>query len=111
EGGLVNMIAFGRSEDDLLDVLRHPQTLVGSDGLAVDPHGLREVDRGLWLIRRRLRGDWRRVARSAISAEVHRLVRAAWPLLPGSSCTAHRIQAPSAAVSHDRRGRPAGSPA
>jgi N-acyl-D-amino-acid deacylase len=39
EGGLVNMIAFGRSEDDLQAVLRHPETLIGSDGLAVDPHG------------------------------------------------------------------------
>jgi N-acyl-D-aspartate/D-glutamate deacylase len=39
EDGLVNMIAFGRSEDDLVAVLRHPQTLIGSDGLAVDPHG------------------------------------------------------------------------
>lgn len=39
EAGLVNMIAFGRSEDDLLAVLRHPDTLIGSDGLAVDPHG------------------------------------------------------------------------
>ena len=27
EAGLVNMIAFGRSEDDLRDVLRHPATL------------------------------------------------------------------------------------
>jgi N-acyl-D-amino-acid deacylase len=39
EDGLVNMIAFGRSEDDLHDVLRHPETLIGSDGLAVDPRG------------------------------------------------------------------------
>jgi N-acyl-D-aspartate/D-glutamate deacylase len=39
ENGLVNMIAFGRSEDDLQTVLRHPQTLIGSDGLAVDPGG------------------------------------------------------------------------
>ncbi len=39
EQGLVNMIAFGRSEDDLLAVLRHPETLIGSDGLAVDPDG------------------------------------------------------------------------
>jgi N-acyl-D-amino-acid deacylase len=39
EDGMVNMIAFGRSEDDLRDVLQHPQTLIGSDGLAVDPHG------------------------------------------------------------------------
>jgi N-acyl-D-amino-acid deacylase len=39
ENGLVNMIAFGRSEADLQAVLRHPDTLIGSDGLAVDPHG------------------------------------------------------------------------
>jgi N-acyl-D-amino-acid deacylase len=39
EHGLVNMIAFGRSEDDLQAVLRHPETLIGSDGLAVDPEG------------------------------------------------------------------------
>ncbi len=39
EHGLVNMIAFGRSEDDLLAVLRHSETLIGSDGLAVDPAG------------------------------------------------------------------------
>jgi N-acyl-D-aspartate/D-glutamate deacylase len=39
EHGLVNMIAFGRSEDDLRAILQHPETLIGSDGLAVDPHG------------------------------------------------------------------------
>jgi N-acyl-D-amino-acid deacylase len=39
EEGLVNMIAFGRSEDDLQAVLRHPATMIGSDGLAVDPLG------------------------------------------------------------------------
>jgi N-acyl-D-amino-acid deacylase len=39
EQGLVNMIAFGRSEDDLQAVLQHPDTMIGSDGLAVDPHG------------------------------------------------------------------------
>jgi N-acyl-D-amino-acid deacylase len=39
EDGLINMIAFGRSEDDLQTVLRHPDTLIGSDGLAVDPQG------------------------------------------------------------------------
>jgi N-acyl-D-aspartate/D-glutamate deacylase len=39
EDGLINMIAFGRSEDDLQAVLQHPDTLIGSDGLAVDPHG------------------------------------------------------------------------
>jgi N-acyl-D-amino-acid deacylase len=39
EEGLVNMIAFGRSDADLEAVLRHPDTLIGSDGLAVDPAG------------------------------------------------------------------------
>ena len=39
EDGLINMIAFGRSDADLETVLRHPDTLIGSDGLAVDPHG------------------------------------------------------------------------
>jgi N-acyl-D-aspartate/D-glutamate deacylase len=39
EEGLVNMIAFGRSDDDLHAVLRHPETLIGSDGLSVDPDG------------------------------------------------------------------------
>jgi N-acyl-D-amino-acid deacylase len=39
EHGLINMIAFGRSDDDLRTVLQHPSTLIGSDGLAVDPHG------------------------------------------------------------------------
>jgi N-acyl-D-aspartate/D-glutamate deacylase len=39
EEGQINMIAFGRSEDDLLAVLRDPETLIGSDGLAVDPTG------------------------------------------------------------------------
>jgi N-acyl-D-amino-acid deacylase len=35
----VQMVAFGRSEDDLLAVLRHPATAIGSDGLALDPDG------------------------------------------------------------------------
>jgi len=39
EEGLVNMIAFGRSEDDLRAALAHPSTMIGSDGLAVDPNG------------------------------------------------------------------------
>jgi N-acyl-D-amino-acid deacylase len=39
EEGLVNMIAFGRSEEDLRDALTHPETMIGSDGLAVDPRG------------------------------------------------------------------------
>lgn len=37
--GLINMIAFGRSEDDLRAALRHADTMIGSDGLAVDPTG------------------------------------------------------------------------
>jgi N-acyl-D-amino-acid deacylase len=39
EEGLINMIAFGRSEADLRDALTHPDTMIGSDGLAVDPCG------------------------------------------------------------------------
>jgi N-acyl-D-aspartate/D-glutamate deacylase len=37
--GLVSMVAFGRSEDDLQTVLRDAHTLIGSDGLAVNPQG------------------------------------------------------------------------
>jgi len=33
------MVAGGRSEEDLLAVLRHPATVVGSDGQALDPGG------------------------------------------------------------------------
>jgi N-acyl-D-amino-acid deacylase len=33
------MIAGGRSEDDLLAVLGHPASVVGSDGFALDPSG------------------------------------------------------------------------
>lgn len=39
EEGRVSMIAFGRAEEDLRAALTHPQTMVGSDGLAVDPDG------------------------------------------------------------------------
>jgi N-acyl-D-amino-acid deacylase len=35
----VQMVAYGRSEDDLRAVLRHPLTSIGSDGLAMDPEG------------------------------------------------------------------------
>ncbi len=35
----VQMVAFGRSPDDLLAVLEHPATSIGSDGLALDPDG------------------------------------------------------------------------
>src|SRR5262249_40873849 len=35
----VIMVAYGRSEDDLRAVLRHPSTSIGSDSLAMDPHG------------------------------------------------------------------------
>jgi len=35
----VMMVAYGRSEDDLRSVLRHSSTSIGSDGLAMDPHG------------------------------------------------------------------------
>lgn len=33
------MVAFGRSEDDLADALRHPAVMIGSDGRALDPAG------------------------------------------------------------------------
>jgi N-acyl-D-amino-acid deacylase len=35
----VMMVAYGRSEDDLLAVLRHEATSIGSDGLAMAPDG------------------------------------------------------------------------
>lgn len=35
----VQMVAFGRSPDDLEAALRHPATVIGSDGLALDPDG------------------------------------------------------------------------
>jgi N-acyl-D-aspartate/D-glutamate deacylase len=38
-GNAVTMVAGGRSEEDLLAVLRHPVTVIGSDGLALDPGG------------------------------------------------------------------------
>jgi len=33
------MVAFGRSEDDVADALRHPAVMIGSDGRALDPDG------------------------------------------------------------------------
>jgi N-acyl-D-amino-acid deacylase len=38
-GNGVMMVAGGRSEEDLLAVLRHPATVIGSDGQALDPSG------------------------------------------------------------------------
>lgn len=38
-GGDPGMVAFGRCEDDLRTVLCHPASLIGSDGIAVDPGG------------------------------------------------------------------------
>ncbi|WP_283134886.1 N-acyl-D-amino-acid deacylase family protein [Rhizohabitans arisaemae] len=38
-GNSVAMVASGRSEDDLLAALTHPATVIGSDGLALDPAG------------------------------------------------------------------------
>ena len=35
----IQMVAYGRSEDDLRAVLTHPLTSIGSDGLAMDPDG------------------------------------------------------------------------
>ncbi len=39
------MVAFGRSPDDLLAVLEHPATAIGSDGIALDPDGPTGVGR------------------------------------------------------------------
>jgi N-acyl-D-aspartate/D-glutamate deacylase len=36
---IATIVAFGRSEDDLVAVLRHPRAMVGSDGLGLDPDG------------------------------------------------------------------------
>jgi N-acyl-D-amino-acid deacylase len=41
----VQMVAFGRSPDDLLAVLEHPATSIGSDGLSLDPDGPTGVGR------------------------------------------------------------------
>lgn len=38
-GASVLMVAYGRSDDDLRTVLRHPATVVASDGQAIDPVG------------------------------------------------------------------------
>ncbi|HEY3686819.1 MAG TPA: D-aminoacylase [Streptosporangiaceae bacterium] len=38
-GNAVLMVAGGRSEDDLLAALAHPETVIGSDGQALDPDG------------------------------------------------------------------------
>ncbi len=38
-GASVLMVAGGRSEQDLRDVLTHPAAVVASDGQALDPHG------------------------------------------------------------------------
>ncbi|MEX1271304.1 MAG: D-aminoacylase [Acidimicrobiia bacterium] len=38
-GVTASMVAFGRSEDDVVAALRHPLTMIGSDGRALDPEG------------------------------------------------------------------------
>ncbi|TDD35991.1 D-aminoacylase [Actinomadura sp. KC06] len=38
-GNGVQMVAYGRSERDLLDALTHPAAVIGSDGQALDPAG------------------------------------------------------------------------
>jgi N-acyl-D-aspartate/D-glutamate deacylase len=38
-GNAVMMVAGGRGEEDLLAVLRHPATVIGSDGQSLDPDG------------------------------------------------------------------------
>lgn len=37
--GTATIVAFGRSDDDLHAVLRHPRSMIGSDGLGLDPDG------------------------------------------------------------------------
>lgn len=37
--GSAVMVAFGRSEEDLRAVLAHPRSMIGSDGLGLDPDG------------------------------------------------------------------------
>lgn len=39
------MVAFGRSEGDLVDALRHPAVMIGSDGRGLDPDGPTGVGR------------------------------------------------------------------
>ena len=41
----IQMVAYGRSEDDLRAVLAHELTAIGSDGLAMDPDGPSSVGR------------------------------------------------------------------
>ena len=41
----VLMVAYGRSEDDLRAVLSHSATSIGSDSLAMDPHGASGIGR------------------------------------------------------------------
>jgi N-acyl-D-aspartate/D-glutamate deacylase len=38
-GGTAVIVAFGRSEDDLRAALTHPLSMIGSDGLGLDPAG------------------------------------------------------------------------
>ena len=39
-GNSVGIIAFGRSEGDLISIFTHPQALIGSDGQSLDPLGI-----------------------------------------------------------------------
>ncbi len=39
-GNSVGIIAFGRSEADLISIFTHPQALIGSDGQSLDPLGI-----------------------------------------------------------------------
>ena len=39
-GNSVGIIAFGRSETDLISIFTHPQALIGSDGQSLDPLGI-----------------------------------------------------------------------
>lgn len=39
-GNSVGIIAFGRSETDLISIFTHPRSLIGSDGQSLDPLGI-----------------------------------------------------------------------
>ena len=39
-GNSVGIIAFGRSEADLVSIFTHPRALIGSDGQSLDPYGI-----------------------------------------------------------------------
>jgi N-acyl-D-amino-acid deacylase len=79
-GNAVMMVAGGRSEEDLLAVLRHPATVIGSDGQALDPDGA--TGQGVPHPRSfgcypRLFGDYVRTGRLGLAEAVHKCTGAA----------------------------------